>query len=92
VAPPGVDFLALSLAFVVEGLLFSQHTHGKADLEILLHQLLVGVVIFTAVSVLVEMVYSRNVGVALLTTFLIFVQGSWFLQVIQLQSIDLKCE
>jgi Family of unknown function (DUF716) len=88
-APPRVDFLALSLGFIGEMLMFSQHTHGKTEFDKLLHYLLLYVLASTVMSVLAEGVYRLSLANALTTTYLLFVQGTWFIQVRQVFSITL---
>ena len=79
--PPGTDFLALCLAFVGEYVIFSHHMHGRIEFDVLVHTLLLYVIGATVVTILLELRYGDSVLAALATTYFIFVQGTWFIQV-----------
>lgn len=79
--PPGVDFLALANAFVGEWVLFSHHLHGRTNLDIILHTLLLYVIAATVLTIILEYKFNTNLLASLATTYLLFVQGTWFIQV-----------
>lgn len=77
--PPGSDSVALVLAFIVEAILFNFHLHGRTDLDVVIHTLLLYVVCATVVCLIVEMaVPKQTVLVKLAPVFFVLLQGSWF--------------
>ena len=79
--PPNIEYFAVILAFIVEGILFKFHLHGRSDLDISIHTLLVIAVFSTVVSFILEVRYKDKVLVALLRAFTVLVQGTWFIQI-----------
>jgi hypothetical protein len=79
--PKNIDYASHALAFIVEGLLFQFHTHGRSMLDKMLHTFLVYGCYACAVSMLVEMRFRNNVLCPLLRAFFIIFQGTWFWQV-----------
>lgn len=78
--PEGIEYLAGCLAFVVEAVLFKFHLHGRTELDILLHTLLLYVVYANVIVVALEMRYRHSISVALARAFTVFLQGTWFWQ------------
>jgi len=78
--PEGIEYLAGCLAFVVEAVLFKFHLHGRTELDILLHTLLLYVVYANVVVVALEMRYRNSIAVALCRAYIVFLQGTWFWQ------------
>lgn len=79
--PEDTDYAASCLSFVVEDLLFMFHLHGRSELDVLLHTLLLYVVHACVLVVLVEMRYRNSPLVTLSRSFLVLLQGTWFWQV-----------
>ena len=79
--PEDIDYIMMSLAFAVEGLLFYFHLDGRAELDTQLHRLLLIAIACNFITSMVEMKLKRNVLVALLRTFFLFLQGTWFYQI-----------
>ncbi|KAL5010582.1 hypothetical protein ScPMuIL_012887 [Solemya velum] len=79
--PPDMDYVMMVLALMVEGLLFNFHLHGRTELDIVIHTLLVYAVVANIVAVLLEIRYRHSVLAALSRTLVLFVQGTWFWQV-----------
>ncbi|CAG5134138.1 unnamed protein product, partial [Candidula unifasciata] len=52
--PPKTDYMSMVIALVVEGLLFNSHVHGRSELDIHIHMLLVYVIFSTAVVMALE--------------------------------------
>lgn len=75
--PKGIDFLANLLAYVVEAFLFHFHLHGRNEVDIHVHTLLVYAIVFCVGSVAWE--YNRPHQ--LLATYAriagTFLQGVW---------------
>jgi len=76
--PAGIEFLANILAFAIEGFLFHFHLHGRNEIDIHCHTLLVYAIIFCIVATIWEFnkpnqilaTYARIAGT--------FLQGVWF--------------
>ena len=79
--PKGIDYVMMTLAFVVEGLLFKFHLYGRTHMDVTLHTLLLYAVYGNIVTCLVEMRYRRNVLCPLSRAFFLWLQGTWFWQV-----------
>ncbi|CAG5130503.1 unnamed protein product, partial [Candidula unifasciata] len=75
--PPGTDYVALALAFLMEGFLFTNHLHDREILDVHIHMLLTYVVFLTVVVILLEARYQRSVLMTLSRVFLFMLQGSW---------------
>ena len=79
--PKGIEYIAMTLAFVIEGLLFKFHLHGRTPLDVLLHTLLLYTIAGCIASCLAEMRWRRSVIAPLARTYFLFLQGTWFWQV-----------
>ena len=79
--PANSGYVASCLALIVEGVLFKFHLHGRTDLDVLIHTLLVYTVFAQAIALMVEMRYRNHVLVSLTTSFCLMLQGTWFWQV-----------
>jgi hypothetical protein len=65
----------------VEGLEFNFHLHGRHDLDIHVHTLLIYAVIMNIIGVILEMKYRHSLLAALTRSYCFFVQGTWFYQI-----------
>lgn len=79
--PPDMDYISYLMAVMCEGLLFKFHLHGRTDLDVLVHTLLLYVIAACIVTVLVEMKYRHNVLSPLSRAYCMMLQGTWFWQV-----------
>ena len=79
--PPNTDYLSMAIAVASEGLLFKFHLHGRKDLDVLVHTLLVYGTVGNTAAVLIEMKYRHSILAALSRPYFILVQGTWFWQV-----------
>ncbi|KAM9438949.1 transmembrane protein 45B-like [Salvelinus alpinus] len=79
--PLGLDRLALSLAFFIEGFLFYFHVHMRPPLDTHIHSLLFVAVFGVAASTLLEVFMRDNIILELLRTSMTILQGSWFFQI-----------
>ncbi|KAL0994039.1 hypothetical protein UPYG_G00117020 [Umbra pygmaea] len=79
--PPGLDRLALSLAFFMEGFLFYFHVHMRPHLDTHIHSLLFVAVFGSAASTLLEVFMRDNIILEILRTSLTILQGTWFFQI-----------
>lgn len=79
--PPDMEYLTALLAFCIEWFLFSQHLHGRSDIDVQLHHFLLMAIAFTIISILFELLYREKVVFGLCRSLGTFVQGTWFIQV-----------
>ena len=78
--PPNMDYISMAIFLASEGLLFTFHLHGRKDLDVLLHTLLVYSTAANAAAVLIEMKYRHSIAAALCRPYFILIQGTWFWQ------------
>lgn len=78
--PPDSDYISMAIATASEGLLFNFHLHGRKDLDVLVHTLLVYALIANTAAFLIEMKYRHNLLAALTRPYFVLVQGTWFWQ------------
>ncbi|NXR12300.1 TM45B protein, partial [Semnornis frantzii] len=79
--PLAMDRMMLSVAVFIEGFLFCYHLHGRAMLDVHVHQLLLFAVFGAAVCVFLEVFFRGSIVLEMLRTSLCILQGSWFWQV-----------
>lgn len=79
--PPDMDYISIAMAVTCEFVLFKFHLHGRTDLDVLLHTLLIYVVGASVVAVLLEMKYRNSLPCALSRTYITLLHGTWFWQV-----------
>lgn len=80
-APLALDRLMLALAFFTEGFLFLYHLHGRAMLDVLVHQLLLYSVFGSALVAFLEIFHRGNILLELLRCTLTILQGTWFWEI-----------
>ncbi|XP_066277220.1 transmembrane protein 45B-like [Branchiostoma lanceolatum] len=78
--PSGIDFATLSLAVSVEGLLFFYHLHGRTDLDVHVHQLLILAIAPSVAVTGLEAWNPRTVHLPMLRAALAMLQGTWLWQ------------
>jgi len=78
--PQDIEYLIGCLAFIVEAVLFKFHLHGRTEMDVLVHTLLLYVIYVNIVVVVLEMRYRHSVGVALARAYSVLLQGTWFWQ------------
>ncbi|ESN97327.1 hypothetical protein HELRODRAFT_124437, partial [Helobdella robusta] len=79
--PENTDYAVGCLSFVAEDVLFTFHLHGRTELDVAVHTLLVYIIHACVVCVLVEARYKNNVIVTLSRCFFVLLQGTWFWQI-----------
>uniref|UniRef100_A0A8C9FKT1 Transmembrane protein 45B n=1 Tax=Pavo cristatus TaxID=9049 RepID=A0A8C9FKT1_PAVCR len=79
--PVAMDRMMLSLAVFIEGFLFCYHLHGRAMLDIHVHQLLLYAIFGGAICIFLEVFFRGSIVLEMLRTSLCILQGSWFWQV-----------
>jgi hypothetical protein len=79
--PKDIDYVANIFAIGIEGLLFKFHLHGRSELDVLLHTLLIYTIVLNVVGVILEMKFRNNVLCALARCYGFLLQGTWFWQV-----------
>ncbi len=72
--PYGADYIMFAGAFTIEGLLFKYHLHGRNDLDVLLHSLMLYVIFTCAICCLLEMKYNNYILSSLARTYFVFLQ------------------
>ncbi|XP_010213241.1 PREDICTED: transmembrane protein 45A isoform X2 [Tinamus guttatus] len=79
--PVAMDRMMLSLAVFIEGFLFCYHLHGRAMLDVHVHQLLLIAIFGAAVCIFLEVFFRGSIVLEMLRTSLCILQGSWFWQI-----------
>ena len=79
--PPDMDYISMVFALLCEFVLFRFHLHGRTDLDVLLHTLLLYAIAGSILSVILEMRYRNNILCSLARPYFILLQGTWFWQV-----------
>ncbi|XP_058495266.1 transmembrane protein 45A isoform X1 [Solea solea] len=80
-APLATDRLMLAMAFFNEGFLFFYHLHGRAMLDVHVHQLLLYAIFGEALVSFLEVFHRGNIVLELLRCTLTVLQGTWFWQI-----------
>uniref|UniRef100_H0ZTT9 Transmembrane protein 45A n=1 Tax=Taeniopygia guttata TaxID=59729 RepID=H0ZTT9_TAEGU len=78
--PAAMDRMMLSLAVFIEGFLFCYHLHGRAMLDVHVHQLLLFAIFGAAACIFLEVFFRGSIVLEMLRTSLCILQGSWFWQ------------
>lgn len=73
-------YLKLITKFI-PGFLFCYHLHGRAMLDVHVHQLLLFAIFGAAVCIFLEVFFRGSIVLEMLRTSLCILQGSWFWQV-----------
>ncbi|XP_040571257.1 transmembrane protein 45B isoform X2 [Lepeophtheirus salmonis] len=81
VLPPDLDYIFGAVAFGGESLLFYWHLHGRNQLDIYVHTLLVYGSLACTLFTILELVKRRNFSVFLLRSGSTILQGTWFFHV-----------
>ena len=76
-APPGIDFVSLSLAFGTEAFLFSFHLMGRDSLDVAVHILLLRVIQICCVVIILEFAFPTSVWLAYTRAYMLALKGSW---------------
>ena len=79
--PPGLDYIALATAFLIEGMLFAFHLDGRPQLDVRVHTLLYMIIFATAIITLIEMLWAKNALFSFVRAYLTALQGTWFYQI-----------
>ena len=80
--PPKFDYLALSFAFWMEGLLFSFHLSGRSELDVQVHTILYIIVFVTAAVFFLAAISDQLMPfMGFVKAYLLSLQGTWFIQV-----------
>lgn len=79
--PPDMDYVSIILAVIVEFVLFKFHLHGRKDLDVLLHTLLIYAIAAGIIAIAMELKYRNNILCALSRAYFTILQGTWFWQV-----------
>ncbi|BFZ24686.1 hypothetical protein BsWGS_27725 [Bradybaena similaris] len=75
--PPGTDYAALALAFLMMGFLFTNHLHDRELLDVKIHVMLSYVIFLTVLVILLEARHQKSAMLTLSRSFLVILQGSW---------------
>lgn len=79
--PRGTRHSILLMAVCVEGLVFHFHLHGRTDIDVMVHTLLIYAIAAEAACIAVEMALRHSVLAALGKSYFGVVQGTWFFQI-----------
>lgn len=79
--PPNMDYVMMLLAVLCEFILFKFHLHGREDLDVLLHTLLLYAIAAGMICIVLEMRYKDNILCALSRAYCTVLQGTWFWQI-----------
>ncbi|XP_053125946.1 transmembrane protein 45B [Hemicordylus capensis] len=79
--PAGLDRLALSVAFFVEGFLFYFHVSHRPMLDQHIHSLLLNAIFGAAISTFIGVFMQHNIILDLFCSSLALLQGTWFWQI-----------
>ncbi|KAK3104435.1 hypothetical protein FSP39_001977 [Pinctada imbricata] len=79
--PKNLDYVVTLLALGVEGLLFKFHLHGRNELDVRLHTLLIYTIYLNIIAVCLEIRFRTSLLAALGRAYCFFLQGTWFWQV-----------
>ncbi|KAH3835770.1 transmembrane protein 45B-like [Dreissena polymorpha] len=79
--PPNMEYVSSILALLCEYLLFKFHLHGRTDLDVLLHTLLLHAIVACMVAFALELKYRDNILCALSRAYFMLLQGTWFWQI-----------
>ena len=86
--PPKLDYLGAILAFCIEGFLFHEHLHGRANMDVQMHTYQVYAIMSCAVASALEMYHVHDVRPAIGRAVCTLLQGTWFIQVMTLFKIN----
>lgn len=78
--PRNSDYFFGGLAFSVEALLFNFHLHGRTEMDVLVHTLLIYVLCVSIAVIIIE-AWTRSAVFLFARILLVLVQGTWFWQV-----------
>ena len=80
--PKDLDYVALCVAVMAEGILFKLHFFGHHEgLILMVHTLLFYIVVTTFCVLILEMTFKTNIVISLLRPFIFILQGTWFYQI-----------
>lgn len=79
--PKGADDISLSLAFAVELLLFNYHLHGRSDVDVRLHVLMLYAVAGCVITTLLAFRWRHSLLAAYARAYSLLLQGTWFVHV-----------
>jgi len=79
--PPKLDYLGAILAFCIEGFLFHEHLHGRANMDVQMHTYQVYAIMSCAVASALEMYHVHDVRPAIGRAVCTLLQGTWFIQI-----------
>jgi hypothetical protein len=75
--PDGIEFLANIFAYAVEGFLFHFHLHGRNQIDIHVHTLLVYAIIFCIIATVWEYNRPNQISATYARIAATFLQGAW---------------
>jgi hypothetical protein len=78
--PLGLEFITGIFAFAIEALLFQFHLHGRDDLDIHIHVLLIIAIYACLISCILEYINPHNVLFTYSRICFTLLQGTWFYQ------------
>ncbi len=82
--PKNLDYLSAVMALAIEGVLFMWHLHGRPPMDVQVHTFLTYVIGVTILAIAVEMWRPRDPRPAMIRSWFLIIQGTWFWQVGQI--------
>lgn len=80
--PEDIDYVALCVAVIVEGIIFKFHFFGHSEgLILMIHTLLFYILVATFFVLILEVKFKTNILISLLRPFIFLLQGTWFYQI-----------
>lgn len=79
--PDGIEAASAIFMFLQEAFLFNVHIMGRNSTDVFLHTILVYISLATALVVFLETLNRHSPMLSLARTFLLQLQGTWFLQI-----------
>lgn len=80
--PEDIDYVAMCVAVMAEGILFKFHFFGHHEgLILMVHMLLFNILVTTFFVLILEMKFKTNIMISLLRPFIFILQGTWFYQI-----------
>lgn len=78
--PSNIEYVSQIANFGVHAFLFRYHVHGRGDLDVTMHTLLIYTILINMTGIALEMKYRNNILCSLMKCFGFLFQGTWYWQ------------
>uniref|UniRef100_T1JB65 Transmembrane protein 45B n=1 Tax=Strigamia maritima TaxID=126957 RepID=T1JB65_STRMM len=75
--PPNAEYFTSVLGFLMQAFLFSFHTHGRSELDVLLHTLVVLTAVISCFTMTLETFIRDSLVLTLARSHSVLIQGTW---------------